>query len=367
MTSVTVRVSKENSSLRACPQEADKRSNLRDRHALCALPAGRQGGLAMTFLFGAFRSGWIALLLLTLSGGLCIAADTDNIRVKAEVDKAFLTIGDPVIYTVTIEHAPDIQILSSIPSPASDILEIKKVEDIRKKLKKEVITGKKFTLTTFKLGEFVLDPITVRYRKVGQSEKTIQTNKLYLTVKSIAAGAPQEDIRDIKTVVPFKVRLGKFLWAVLSLAFLALGYFLFQAFRKKKILAAPAPSPLTPEEEALLHLSELFESDLLKRGFIKLYYLRLSEILRAYFERRYKILAVESTTLETLRALRPLHLHTELYQKIQYVLEASDLAKFAKWVPTAPEILQLNKKSEEIIKESVPVLEQSLAESAHGV
>ena len=307
---------------------------------------------------------FVAFLLLALPGSPCSAADiADDIRVKAEVDKAFLTIGDPVTYTVTVEHAPDIEILSNIPSPASDILEVKKIEDIHEKERKKIITGRKFILTTFKLGEFVLDPITLQYRKKGQPEKSIQTNKLYLTVKSVAEGNPQEDIRDVKTVIPFKLRVGKFLWTVIALALLAAGYLLFRTLRKKKMLAAPAPPPLTAEEDALLHLSDLFESDLLKRGLIKLYYLNLSEILRVYFERRYKIFAVESTTLEILRALRPQHLDTKLYQKIQYVLEAADLAKFAKWIPIAPEILQINKKSEEIIKESIPVLEKTLAEA----
>ena len=311
---------------------------------------------------------FFVILFATLGGGLSYAADkADDIRVKAEVDKAFLTIGDPVTYTVTIEHAPDIQILSNIPSPASDILEVKKIEDIHKKLKRKVITGRKFNLTTFKLGEFVLDPITIQYRKEGQPPKSLQTNKLYLTVKSVAAGNMGEDIRDVKSVVPFKLRIGKFLWTVLALALLALGALLFRVLHKKKLLAAPPPPPLTAEEEALLHLGELFESDLLKRGLIKFYYLRLSEILRIYFERRYKVLAVESTTLEILRALRPLHLEPTLYQKIQYVLEASDLAKFAKWIPEAPEIFQLNKKTEEIVKESVPMLERALAEAPRGV
>jgi len=307
------------------------------------------------------------LLLVPSVCGRCLAADADNIHVKAEVDKAFLTIGDPVTYTVTVEHAPDIQILSTIPAPSSDILEIKKVEDIQKKQKKTVLTGRKFILTSYRLGEFILDPVTIKYRKEGQPEKSVQTNKLYLTVKSIAGGASQEDIRDVKSVVPYKFRVGKVLWTLLALTLLGASYFLFRVLRKKKDALQPAPSPLTPEEEALLHLEELFESDLLKHGFVKLYYLKLSEILRVFFEKRYKILAVELTTGEILRALRPLHLETGLSQKIQYVLEAADLAKFAKWVPTAPETLQINKRSEEIIKESVPVLEQTLAESSHGV
>lgn len=306
-------------------------------------------------------------LLAAISWGLCLAAETDDIRVKAEVDKAFLTIGDPVTYSVTVEHAPDIRILSNIPAPSSEFLEIKKVEDIRKKQKKKTVTGRKFVLTTYRLGEFILDPVTIKYQKDGQPEKSILTNKLYLTVKSVTEGEPQEDIRDVKSVVPFKWRPGKLLGTLLVLMFLATCYILYRVFRKKKGAFQPAPPPLTPEEEALLHLGELFESDLLKRGFIKMYYLRLSEILRVYFEKRYKVLAVESTTAEILRALRPLHLAAGLYQKIQYVLESSDLAKFAKWVPAAPEILQINKKSEEIIKESVPVLEQTLAEASHGV
>lgn len=295
------------------------------------------------------------------------SADTDEIRVKAEIDNAFLTIGDPVSYTVTVEHAPDIRILSSIPAPDSDILEIKKIEDINKKGKKTVISGKKFVLTTYRLGEFILEPVKIEYRKEGQPVKSLLTNKLYLTVRSIAEGEAKEDIRDVKTVVPFKFRMGKALWGVLILILLVCGYLLFRFFRGKKIALAPAPPPLTPEEEALLHLGELYESDLLKRGLIKIYYLRLSEILRVYFEKRYKILAVESTTFEILRALKPQHLQTGLYQKIQSVLEAADLAKFAKWVPTAPEVLQLNKKSEEIIKESVPALEQALTEPSHGL
>jgi len=317
------------------------------------------------------RSFFLALLLITVFSGAGLAADkkTDDIRVKAEVDKAFLTIGDPVTYTVTVEHAPGIRVLSSIPAPSSDFLEIKKVEDIQQERRKKIITGKKFILTSYRLGEFILDPVTINYQKGSEPEKSIQTNKLYLTVKSVAAGGDaQEDIRDVKSVVPYKLRMGKFLWTLLVLAILTAGYFLYRVLRGKKNVLQPAPPPLTPEEEALLHLGELFESDLLKRGFIKMYYLRLSEILRVYFEKRYKILAVESTTIEILRGLRPQHLETELYLKIQYVLEASDLAKFAKWIPTAPEILQINKKSEEIIKESVPVLEQALAEGAsHGV
>ena len=311
----------------------------------------------------------LTLLLVSLLGTYGLAADkgSDDIRVKAEIDKAFLTIGDRLTYTVTVEHAPDIQILSSIPAPASDILEIKKVEDISKKEKKRIIVGKRFLLTTYRLGEFILDPITIEYRKDRQAIKTLQTNKLFLTVKSVAGGAPQEDIRDVKSVVPLGLHLGKWPAILLGLALLAGGYGIYRRFFYKKNTGQPAPSPLTPEQEAILHLTELFESDLLKRNLTKQYYLRLSEILRIFFEKRYQVLAVESTTVETLRALRPLHIDPVLYQKIQYALEAADLAKFAKWVPTASEVIQINKKSEEIVHEAAPLQTPPSPEAPHGV
>ena len=124
-----------------------------------------------------------------LVGGLTLAlslfcfarflfAAGDDIKVKAEVDRAFLTIGDLVTYTVMIEHAPDIQVLSSIPAPDSEFLEIKKVEDLHEKRKKTEFTGRKFVLTTYRLGEFSIDPVTIQYRKNGQPDKNIQTQKI---------------------------------------------------------------------------------------------------------------------------------------------------------------------------------------------
>ena len=64
---------------------------------------------------------------------------------------------------------------------------------------------------------------------------SIQTNKLYLTVKSIAEGEAKEDIRDIKSVVPFKLHMGKPLWALFIVALLVSGYFLYRLLRKKNV------------------------------------------------------------------------------------------------------------------------------------
>ncbi len=284
------------------------------------------------------------------------ATESDPVHVKAEIDKAFLTIGDLVTYTITIEHHPDTQILSSIPAPNEEFLEIKKSEDIYKKRKKAVLEGRKFTLAAYRVGEYILDPVVIRYRKMGESEeKTVQTNKLYLYVRSVAGDIPQEDIRDVKDVVPFVFRYSKIIIFVLVLAGLALGYWAYRQLRKRFLSTESSSAPrLTPEEEALQNLVELFESDLLRKGLVKIYYLRLSEILKVYFERRYQILAVESTTAEILRDLPGRSFTPEMVEKIKYVLEMADLAKFAKGIPTATEVLQINRDAEAIVRFYVP-------------
>ena len=157
---------------------------------------------------------FVFFLALTLLLGTPLtssaATESDPVHVKAEIDKAFLTIGDLVTYTITIEHHPDTQILSSIPAPNEEFLEIKKSEDIYKKRKKAVLEGRKFTLAAYRVGEYILDPVVIRYRKMGENEeKTVQTNKLYLYVRSVAGDIPQEDIRDVKDVVPFVFRYSK--------------------------------------------------------------------------------------------------------------------------------------------------------------
>lgn len=284
------------------------------------------------------------------------------LSVKAEMDHAFITIGDPVEYTVTIRHQPNIEILSSVPAPATDVLKIKGIEEINRKDGGLIITGRKFKLTAFRLGEFVLDPVKVEYRikpDSGTSStlpaeiKTIETNRIFLTVKSVAEGEEKTDIRGVKSVLSLKGKNGIWFLAVFSVLCVLAAVAIYRYLNKKLPLTPQSDiAQLSSAEEALQHLNELFESDLLRRGKIKEYFLRFSEVLRIYLEKRFQILAVESTTYEIISALRKNNSEPSFTQKLADVLESADLAKFARWKPEPPEIIALNKKSKELIEES---------------
>lgn len=279
-------------------------------------------------------------------------AEAPKISVKADLSKAFITIGDPVVYTVQVEHVPEIKILSDIPPPDQDILKVKKTEKINKKEGNRIYEGKKFTVTGYSLGEYVLDPVTIDYLDTDGTRKSIQTDKIYLTVKSVAEGEEKTDIRGIKGVIKIPLKILR--WIFIGLGVLLAGV-LFYLFKKKRLLIPIAPETVqTAEEETLSKLNALFDSDLIRRGKVKEYYLRLSEVLRTYFERRFKILANEATTYEIERALKEKEVEIPLRELIAEVLEAADLAKFAKWKPEPMEILQINQKAKQIVEMAKP-------------
>ena len=84
--------------------------------------------------------------------------------------------------------------------------------------------------------------------------------------------------------------------------------------------------------------------------------------MRTYFEKRYHILAVESTTDEILRLLRGHEMDSGLLKKIAETLESADLAKFAKWKPEPAKIVEINHKSRQIIEEAKP-----REQAVHGI
>ena len=81
-------------------------------------------------------------------------------------------------------------------------------------------------------------------------------------------------------------------------------------------------------------MKRIEESGLLAKGLYREFYFRLSEIFRAYLERRYGIAALERTSIEIIKEFRALSLESLEEKEIQLLLDESDLVKFAKYPPT---------------------------------
>ena len=196
-----------------------------------------------------------ALLFL---GPLRLTAGEPELSVKAEVDKSVLTVGERVEYKITVTHDPRIQIVPQF-APPTDTFDLNEAHDFSEKVGKQITEGRRFILATYELGEFILEPAVIRYRTAAGEEKTVETNRLYLTVQSVDAGKPKTDIRGSKSVLALRARWGRTVLVLLILLGVGVGAFLGWRAKQNQESQTTKEPALSPEDEALLKLSQLFD------------------------------------------------------------------------------------------------------------
>lgn len=192
-------------------------------------------------------------------------------------------------------------------------------------------------------GEQTIPPLRVGVRDredAAAQAREIVTEALRVRIRSLLPGGPDvPDIRDIQPPVELpRERRPRAVWAGGVLA-LALGVLAAARLRRRRSRTAPAAVRIPPHERAYEALERLVAEDLIGRGEIKIFYRRISGILRSYIEDRFGLRAAEQTTPEFLDALR----HNERLDRkyralLSEFLRYSDLVKFAEEQPGADDI-----------------------------
>ncbi len=271
-----------------------------------------------------------------------------GISIKVEVDRAFATIGDRINFRVTVTHKPDVSVLELDAKEVLSDFEVKEVKSFSAQEDGKTLEGKNYVITNYTLGEYVIRPFTIQYRKGQGGVEQLKTNSLYVTIQSIDKNKdPNSDIRGVKGVHKIKGPIWPW-FALLGLGVATAGGWLFYWSRKRKAQGIQAEPLLTPHDEAYQALSRLQHSDFIRKGQVKLYFFQMSEILKRYFERRYEIRALESTTYELMNELKE-KTETDNLNLITEVLSLCDLVKFAKYEPPPVDILRQNNQAKSII------------------
>jgi hypothetical protein len=136
------------------------------------------------------------------------------------------------------------------------------------------------------------------------------------------------DIHDIKPAVAMGMDWRGWPWAVAALAIIVAALLAWRWWRRRRKQSdAPLPEPLpSPEAEALALLDQLTAEALTNE---KLFYFRLSAILRRYVERRFEFSAAEMTLEELLPCLGRLPLPREVVQPLIDFCRRAEPIKFA--------------------------------------
>ncbi len=265
------------------------------------------------------------------------------ISVESFVDRATITIGDRILYTLKITTDPKVKLEPLALGSNLGAFEVKdyKIYDPEKTKDGKVVNKSEYLITTFTTGEYVIPPITINYQDPRGERKQIKSEPLFILVKSVGASeSDEEDIRGLKPPIQIGGGYWTYLLILPILAVLVGGGILY--YRKKaKGLGLPQ---MTEElnkpawELALSELDSLKESDLLKKNQIKRYFTLLSDIIRKYLERGYKLSALDRTTEEIKGELKKAKLEQRVAELIFRLLLFCDMVKFAKYVPSNQEI-----------------------------
>jgi hypothetical protein len=140
--------------------------------------------------------------------------------------------------------------------------------------------------------------------------------------------------------------------------------------KKKRQKAAESEAEIEiirpPHEVALEQLLALREKRLWENGLIKEYQSELTHIIRAYLERRYDMLALESTTDQILASLKAHNLDLSKQSTLKEILQIADLVKFAKANPPADIHESFLRKAENFIEETKEIILPDLQNEDNG-
>jgi len=294
------------------------------------------------------------------------------IEVQSAVDTAEIFIGDRVNYSIIISHQEELRVEQPGEGLHLGAFEIKEYKFSEPEEDDGIITQRfDFTISVFDTGKYTIPAFPIAYfPDTTMNYKIIEAAPIDIFVKSVLSGEEAPELKDVKPPIefPFDYMLLYSMLAIILMIALAawFGYRAWKQKQEKGYIFSPPPKPRPAHEIALEALAELYKSDLLENGKYKIFYIRLSEILRNYLEGRYYITAMEETTDEILRDIAQ-HVEDEKRQELSGILRESDLVKFAKHVPESNQTEQIKKNSEQFVNDTkLLFVEDESPENANG-
>lgn len=185
-----------------------------------------------------------------------------------------------------------------------------------------------FRIIAFQAGEYAL-PVPV----VDWGDSLYRAVPLRWVVTAPALPA-DEALAPIKDIIEEPRNLSDYLLPVfIAAAAILLSLLLWHLWRRRKKEPVLPPEPeLPPYVQAQKLLEELQQSGLWRSDH-KQFYIRLSDIVRLYISRQYRLPALTETTDLILQKMKPLCADKAIFDALREILQTSDLVKFAKARP----------------------------------
>lgn len=279
-----------------------------------------------------------ATLLALLVAG---AARGATPALTARLDTDAVTLGDPIRLQLRVERDagdrtqfPQLDANALLPLVPRSASAVRTAQDGRG----GAVDERTYELTTYTPEVEAVPAVEVAVIRAGGD--TVRLASAPIPIRVVPVRAPEEgdDLRAIKPPVAIPGGIPLWLAGLAAAGLAAAVAFLVARFLRRRGAAAPTTAPVPPVdfEREFARIAEL---GLLERGGLKLYYTRLSEVMRRFLEDRLGVDAMERTTTQIAAdiAVRPPPPDSETLMQILRFLEAADLVKFAKAEPPLAE------------------------------
>jgi len=314
---------------------------------------------------GWFRRGAVALGLVWVilsAPGLAIAA----VQVEASVDTAVVTIGDPITYRLLITYDAGDSV--RVPPRGVQLYGFRVLRHAtiasRETSDGRLQQGDVFRIAAYRPGRYVIPPVPVEYRIASGARGELVTQPLVIEIRSLGVGEA-DTLRDIKAPVSLPARVRRWVWFALgALAALGAGVAAFLFWRKRREQHAAEPASRREVVDELGQFDLIPAAELIARGEVKQLYVLVSDTMRRYLARRYRVNAPELTHEELSAAFALCNIAPDEAELFLTFLARCGLVKFAKFIPTSDEVATLIDRAKDIVRQTALA---AVAEVAEGV
>jgi hypothetical protein len=246
-----------------------------------------------------------------------------------------IQLGDPVKLFINLDQvASDAKVFWPKFQDQWNQLEIIEKSNIDTIKKDGFIQYKQqLTITGFDSGLFTIPSFPIFIQNPSGVVDTLYTDSLQLMVNTIDVDTTQP-FKFIKDVMVVELTWKDRLPLIVGITFLIIALIFIIRWiqnRRKKNTKVPVNTyQETLQEKYLRMFNALDEQELWQNNQVKEYYTQLSTLVREYIEERFQTPAMEFTTEELLQKAKKHREMAQFRKSLKPLLEAADLAKFAK-------------------------------------
>ena len=282
-------------------------------------------------------------------------ATAQAVHIFATTDTTEYIVGDYIDYSLEMKYPKGYNVVVPVVKDSiNNLVFIKYGKMDKQEDGNEIKEVRHYIFSKYDSAAVTIPSFKIAYTVNGGTPVYVKVNPVDIVVKTIEVD-DKADIQDIKA--PKRIPLDWLLISVIALLVLALlvaGYFIYRYYKSKKAgeVTETVKVILPPHKVALTKLQELEEKKLWQQGKIKEYHSEITGIIRSYFEDNFGFAAMEMTTKEIIENLKAKNVPTKVIITTEEFLANADMVKFAKFEP-------MPKVNEEMMKEAYLIVEET--------